>query len=381
MSLSKPTGGPKNPAKKYFQFSGRRVIDNPEEGELSKPTDGKFYYYDKEQEKNIPVENLPPFIVLDGYGFDGNLFTITGFLESYKAYCWSNEVRSVEDKVVVRLFDKQKTVVGEGAWSDIGQELKNLGCKYTKSIYVMFKGTNEIANIKFAGGALSSWLEIDTDEERFRKRYVVVKDITKDKKGDTKFWKLSLDFGDEFSEDDLNNAMALDAKLQEYLAGYLKSDPRKAVEYDRSETNTDSWAFVAVEGDENDRELNELSLSELNAIREGLEADNQEDSTYYQFVCRACKEKREEQKEETTSNDVKKDPKDLFRKKKEEPKQEEKNDAYKNVELPDGRTVGDLDKEEVEELKSYLEENKMTSDHKEIYEALCDADAANTIPF
>lgn len=381
MSLSRPNAGPKSPATKYIQFSGRRVIDNEEEGEFTKPTDGKFYYYDKKEEKNIPIEDMPPFIVLDGYGFNSNLFSFSGWIDSYKAYCWSNEVRSHEDKMVVRLFDKSKTKLAEGTYTDIAKEVKDLGGKYTKCLYIMLAGTKEICHLKCSGGSLSSWLEIDSEEQKFQERYVIVKDIVKGKKGATKFWKCEFDFGSKFSDEDLANAIELDKQLQEYLDGYLVSDHSKAPVYDREDTNTDSWAFVAVEGDDDERELGELSLDELNKIRENLEEENQEDGTYYQFVCRACKEKREEQKEkeEDKPKTEKKDPKDLFKKKKTDEKKEEP--AYKSVELPDGRTVGDLDKDEVSELISYIEKEDLKEDYSELYEALQDAIADSNVPF
>jgi hypothetical protein len=385
MSLTRPSTGSKNPAKKYLKFSGRRYVapadpdeakDDIKQNKGPRQTDGKFYYYDKQKEENIPLEEMPPFIVLDGYGFEGNLFSVSGWIESYRAFAWSNEVRKHDDVVVVRLFDKPKTELAKGPYSDIAPEIKDLGCKYTKSLYVMFSGEKEICHIALQGGAMSSWLEIEGHDDKFQSQYVIVKDISKGTKGDTKFYKVEFDFGDEFSEEDLENAKALDSELQEYLDKYLKKDPGETPVYDKDDTNTDSWAFIDA-GLGDDRELKDLSIDELNEIREDLESKNEEDGTFYQFVCRACKENKNKKTETKSEDKPKRDLTSLLKK----PKKDEQNEEWKKFKMPKGSDVeflGDMEYDDIKELRKQLE---LDEDLKKDYSDLYDAIIASTIPF
>ena len=72
MSLSNPTT--ENPVKKFIEY---------------KAEESTFQYWDKKQEKNIPLELPVQFIVLD------ELATITGYCEVAKSNLYSNEVHNL----------------------------------------------------------------------------------------------------------------------------------------------------------------------------------------------------------------------------------------------------------------------------------------------
>lgn len=379
MSRTRPTEGLRRPCKKYIKFNGGR---DPED---EKPLDGKFSYHVKD-EGDFDAELEEPFILLDGFEFDSQLISVTGYSKAHKVYAWSNEVRSINDEIVVRLFDKGKTVVAKGPYTDIKQEVNELGLKFTRCIYLVKAGSNEIQHLALSGAAFSEWAQqIESDPESCRKRYVRFTGSKADKQGTVKFWRPSFEFGDEISEEHGKLADEADERLQEYLNSYFKKDPKQTPVYDREETNTDSWAFIPVESydSEDERELGQLNIDELNKIREDLEDKGEEDSTFYQFVCRACKEKKDEKKEKKEKEPEKKkaDLKNLFNRNKNK-KEEKEEPSWKQVKMPDGSDkefLGELTHEEITELKEVMDDNEDAQEaYPDLYEGVC---IAAKLPF
>lgn len=366
----------------YISYSGRRVIDNPEENILTKKTDGQFFRYDKEAEENVLVK-MKPFVVLDK-----DLFTLEGYLKQFKKFCQSNEVRTVEDELVVRVFNDDKTILCRGKYTDIKEEAYEAGCKYTRRVYIKFKGESEICQLSFSGGALSKWMEdVESQDHKLQTHYVKFTGSEKGKIGDTTlFYSPRFEVGDEINEEDIGLAEECDRKLQEFLDDYLEKDHTQTPEYDREETNTDSWAFV----EHDDRELKDFSLKELNSLREDLESKNQEDSTLYQFVCRGIHEKQKQSEDaEKTEQKPKKKKTDLFKKKK---KAEKPDDSWKDLVFPDEdeTKLGDLDLDDLKEALSEMDEDKeVQKTYPELYKGLQQAikwhaeqdDDEDNIPF
>lgn len=374
MSRTRKPEGLIRPAKKYIKYHGGRDPEDPGKFE------GTFTYYDKE-EGDVEIDLTEPFIILDGCTFGSQLFSVTGWCEAYKVYAWSNEVRSTEDEIVVRLFDKKKTVLLKGPYSEIKQEVKDYGLKFTRCVYLVFEGSEEINHLSLSGGAFRQWAEaIESEPDKIASNYVHFVESEKGKKGTVKFWNPVFKFGDEISDEHGELADKADKRLQEYLDKYFKKDPKETPVYDRENTDTDSWAFIPLESydSDDDRELGQLDLDDLNKIREDLEEKGEEDGTFYQFVCRACKEKREEQKKEetkekTTEEKPKKKFNDIFKKK---DKKEETDQSWKKAKLPEGigidaKFLGELDHEDITELKEVMDKNEDAQEaYPELYEAV-----------
>lgn len=376
------------PASKYIKYNGGRDPEDPGKWE------GKFTYYDKEAKEDVEVDLKKPFIILDGCTYGSNLISVTGWCEATKLYHWSNEVRSIDDQLVVRSFDKQKTIVLQGSYSDIKADVKALGLKYTRCIYLVFSGDPEIYHLSLNGGSFRKWVEaIENFGDKIKDHYVRFSGSEKGKKGTAKYWSPNFEFGDKISEEDSEMADKADERLQSYLDKYLKKSPVETPVYDRDNTDTDSWAFIEYK----DKELKDYTIDELNTIREGLEGAGEEDGTLYQFVCRAVFElqkekdsKKETKKEgtEETKTKEKEETKDKFNPfKKKNPLNKEKKEEefdWKSVKLPDSmdeETLGELSEDDRKELKGYIEEDEdLKEEYKELHMAILYSLGEN-IPF
>jgi DNA-binding transcriptional regulator of glucitol operon len=203
MSISNPKL--KNPCSKFIEYSG---------------DSGKFHYYDKDEEKKIPVKTPIYFVVLD------ELSTITGFNEKHKSGIFSNEVHSTIEVLRVRTFKGGVSITGK--YKEISDEVKAIGGKFTKSVYCMLVGKNvvpELVNFKFKGSAFNGWLDKKFDVYSY---VVGIVDFEKATKGKTEYlvpvfkpFKLT----DEILED----AKKLDVVLQKYLTEYKAQIPEKEI--------------------------------------------------------------------------------------------------------------------------------------------------------
>jgi len=132
MSRSQPTGGSKNPAKKFIEFKK-----------------GKFVYYDKAQEKNIGLKYPVEFVVLD------ELTTIKGWHGTDECGITSNEVHNTtKEELSVRTY--QGRDIAKGLYANIKDTIKAAGGKYTRSLYAMMEG--ELVNFQLKGLAFSQWI-------------------------------------------------------------------------------------------------------------------------------------------------------------------------------------------------------------------------------
>ena len=123
-----------NPAKKFLKFKG---------------STGDFFYYDKEQEKDILIQTPFKFIIID------ELSTLTGYYDKLSSAIFSNEVHStVKEPLNLRAF--KGGLLLNGLYADIKNKLSYYGAKYTKSIYILFN--DELCNLQLKGAALSAWI-------------------------------------------------------------------------------------------------------------------------------------------------------------------------------------------------------------------------------
>jgi hypothetical protein len=223
MSFSKPQLT--NPSKKFIEWSSDNAC---------------FTYFDKDRgEKGEKVLlSLPVFfIVLD------ELSTISGFCEKHGTNIFANEVRSTaKEPLLVRTFKGGERL--QGLYNDIKSEAKELGGKYTKSVYAMLltgKGQEpELVNIKLRGAACSAWIEkkINTG-----KAVICVKEVSNEKKGKTEYTVPVFSYA-PLTQELTDTATAMDHALQEYLKEYFAQMEEKLVEAEEA-TPEPQPAYVA----------------------------------------------------------------------------------------------------------------------------------------
>jgi len=231
MSLSNPTT--ENPVKKFIEF---------------KADLGVFRYWDKQKEENIPLEFPIQFIVLD------ELATISGYCEKTNSGIYSNEIHNLNfQQLNVKSFKGGVHIVGK--YADIKDEVKAYGGKFTKSVYaaLLNEGGLELVNFRLKGAAFSGWMDSKFNSQR---PGVEITKCEDKKKGTNKYKQPVFDML-EITEEYLNEATAMDIKLQEYLTAYESKqiekpagdDPEDYIKDDKAEdelksgTNDDSLPF------------------------------------------------------------------------------------------------------------------------------------------
>jgi len=203
MSLSNPTT--ENPVKKFIEY---------------KAEESTFQYWDKKQEKNIPLELPVQFIVLD------ELATITGYCEVAKSNLYSNEVHNLNLQMLnVKSFKGGVHLMGK--YADIKDEVKSYGGKFTKSVYAALfsEGGLELVNFKLKGDAFSKWLD---KKINVLENGIEIKSFTDEKKGKNE-WKAPVYEPLEITGEYLEEATAMDVKLQEFLVAYESKQIEKPV--------------------------------------------------------------------------------------------------------------------------------------------------------
>jgi hypothetical protein len=196
MSFSNPRL--ENPAKKFLEWSSDEKC---------------FLYYDKEALKKVYIQLPIYFITLD------ELSCVTGFNKAHKTNVFSNEVRSTTtEPLLVKTFKGGERIMG--LYQEIKAEAKELGGKYTKSIYAMLIMPNqepELVNIRLRGSANSAWIEKRISVDRY---IICVKESSEETNGGTTynvpiFSKINL------TPEHRETAKLMDLALQEYLTEYF----------------------------------------------------------------------------------------------------------------------------------------------------------------
>lgn len=212
MSLSKPAA-PRylNPATKFVEWKGSR-------------TQGFFQYYDKKEEdvqkRNKIIDFNKGFIVLDG--IDEKLFSITGYNESVKASIISNEVRTLQDALVVKQYNNGKAeTLLTGSYEELKETIKESRMyDYTQCFYLFFEG--ELIHLKLKGAGLSQWFTEVQPNMNAASSVICHSATGTGKKGSVEYtfpnWKVLGKIDDET----LSAAIECDEKiLQPYLSEYF----------------------------------------------------------------------------------------------------------------------------------------------------------------
>lgn len=224
MSRSNPTNYLERPCTKYLKWHGGNI---DEDG-------GRFTYWDKEADNGKGGKGVDVEVDLTNFSFlvlDFRLFSVTGYNEPTDTYCFSNEVRTVKDKLVIRSFGnksgaKPRTVV-EGPYSEIKPQLETLreakGLKYTRCIYILWEG--EICHMTLSGAAFQHWMEtIERYPKRAERDWVNFVEVKPGQKGKVKFTVPVFEFGDSPEGDEAQEATEADRTVQAYLKEYLKKN-------------------------------------------------------------------------------------------------------------------------------------------------------------
>lgn len=132
---NQPTDTLRNPAQMFLEWK-------------SKEKTWSYWDKDAQERRSIPFDT--PFMVLD------QLSTITGYSKPKKSGFWSNEVRSIKDRLVINWKDG---IFAEGIWADL--KGKDRGLKFAASVYAYAKidGEPKLVNFKMSGCALTAWIE------------------------------------------------------------------------------------------------------------------------------------------------------------------------------------------------------------------------------
>jgi len=267
------------PAKKYIKFNGAE-------------DDGFFSYWEKfgVDDKRYSEDNKGQNVQIDisgGIVLEGDLHTVTGY-DKRNGFCWSNEVRDVEDELIVR-YHGQKRPVATGNWKTVKDEMGDKA-KFTKSIYLYLDG--EIVNVHLSGGCLNSWFnDIQANRHLMGTNYIRVKSIESGKQGKVEFTFPIFEFGEPIPKSELNAAIGADEEiLQPYLDKYFEgaTEQKDNDRTDDSPTDNEGWRdFDSREG-----KLGSLMISSIKALAVALEETGAADTDEYNMVSQALADYR-----------------------------------------------------------------------------------------
>ena len=228
-----------SPCVKYLQWKNKY-----DENDLL--VGGTFQYWDKDTETNVEVELPFKFAVLEPA-----MKTFKGYNEKRKSGVWSNEGKNPEHDIVLRNKEGIIMKFKLGEYKKYKDEINGHGAKYTSSVYIGVPTTEgiEVWNLQIGGAVANGGSDPDDmdESEKFDgwfsftkrakqdiyKKWIIVQDIKKKKKGKTKFSIPIFEFGGLISDaegDVLNN---LDNELKDYFTYYFSRKPdEKAKEED-----------------------------------------------------------------------------------------------------------------------------------------------------
>lgn len=215
MSRSNPQESAPNPAVRWFEWNGEK---------------GLVRYYDKEVKKNVELGNDFTFLLLD------QLASVGGWHDASDSGIYSNQVKDTrKDPLVVKSF--KGGILAEGLYKAIKDRVNAAGGSFVANLYIAFKEDGELAIgvLRVKGAALRAWMEF-TGQHRGRlyEDAIRINGSDEGKKGSVTFHTPKL-FAAPVGADTQKQAVALDAKFQEWLASYLKRTTTEQVEHPAAE--------------------------------------------------------------------------------------------------------------------------------------------------
>lgn len=227
MSRSNNTEQSRNPSQRWFEWAGGQ-------------DGGHVRYYDKETEKQVIVPGKFQFLLLD------ELATVKGWHDSSESGIFANEVRDTrQDVLVVKAFKGGE--LASGIYPTIRDRIKAQGGHFHASCYVAFKDGDElkIGNIGLKGASMAAWMDFKkacpikkgADGKNIKAYFsdaVRIDGFKDGQKGGTKFRTPVFSLA-PVSEGTNQQAVTLDAELQQFLAGYLSKTRTEQAQISRPE--------------------------------------------------------------------------------------------------------------------------------------------------
>ncbi len=220
MSRSNPTEGARNPSTRWFEWAGG--------------DDGGFVrWYNKDTKNHVRVDGAFTFLLLD------ELSTVKGWHEPSESSIYANEARDLrQDALVVRSFKGGE--LASGLYADIKDRIVAKGGHYHASIYIAYKEGEDLklGNVGLKGAALGAWMEFkksaptkkDGNGKSIKAYFVdavTIANYEQAKKGGTTY-RVPVFALKSVADATNQQAVALDAELQAYLADYFKRPKAEA---------------------------------------------------------------------------------------------------------------------------------------------------------
>lgn len=276
MSASAPRQQLKNPAELFIKWRG---------GE----DQGYFEYYDKsikdEKLRNVKIDLSEGFAILDE-----DLMSITGYDDRRRMGIISNEVRTINDKLIVKGYIKGQnpTTLLSGPYSELKETVKESNIyNYTKNIYIMLRD-GRLAHLALSGSSFRQWLS-DVQPNSNHGKCWIRHDETKDaKNGNVKYKFPVFKVGEEISPSDWEEVVNMDGEiLQPYLEKYLEknlSGRPETHEDIKEEIDTSKWREQKTK---DGRIIGKMSMDDIRQHGENLIEEGFGDSDEYQYIAHA----------------------------------------------------------------------------------------------
>ncbi len=278
MSASAPrVTAARNPAKKFIQWKG---------GE----DQGYFAYYDKSIEKkedrNIKVDLTKGFFILDE-----DLFSITGFINKNKTGIVSNEVRKIEDELVVKGYPQGNgapVVLLKGPYTALKEAVKDSkDYNYTKCMYILFEG--ELCHLSISGATFSQWLSDVQPNSKRSKSLIMHKDTTLKRNEAVKYQVASFEVGREATPEEWEEVLRVDSEivqpfLNQYLAKGGSAAPANHDSVSQDQIDTSKWRDQTTPAGV---KLGEMTIPAIRELSEMLVEEGKADTPLYDYVGQA----------------------------------------------------------------------------------------------
>ena len=224
--VNRMASGNTNPAELFITWSSKHE---------------KFCYYNKEEKANFFIDFPFKFLAISKY------ITVSGWNQKNEYSIISNEVKRIEDNLVVNAYfkdkNKSKDVIAQGDWKSISETMEVKKGKFTQSVYAMLP-EGKLVNIKLSGASLSTWFEFQKNQtDRFFNDWVVVNGFKEGINGSVEYTYPVFEWGTSLDAERQKRAELADEKIVAYEESYFgksvepKENFRERSEVDKHEMN------------------------------------------------------------------------------------------------------------------------------------------------
>lgn len=198
-----------NPAERFLEWKSEKK---------------KFAYWDKTAGENgALVEVDLPLKVLAIASYK----TVTGFNQKYRGggpngtAVRANEVKDLKHTLKVYYMDPDKTIIAEGPWNKIKDEVDNKDGKFTLSVYCMTEdGT--LINLKLSGASVGAWFDFCKNQsDKFFDHWIEAKSFKEGKQGSVTYFYPVFSWGSKIDRKAEKLAEEADKKIAAYEVSYF----------------------------------------------------------------------------------------------------------------------------------------------------------------